>query len=95
MEKFPVPFFAYGVSKAAANYLVRKVAFENPKVVSMAFNPGWVQTEMGTSAALGVGMVEAPMTLEDSVEGVVKLIDGAGLEKTGTFTAVDGEAIPW
>ncbi|KAG4413000.1 hypothetical protein IFR04_013859 [Cadophora malorum] len=42
MEKYPVPFFAYGISKAAANYLVRKVAFENPKVVAVAFNPGWV-----------------------------------------------------
>ncbi|PVH75363.1 aflatoxin biosynthesis ketoreductase-like protein nor-1 [Cadophora sp. DSE1049] len=95
MEKFPVPFFAYGISKAAANYLVRKVAFENPKVIAMAFNPGWVQTEMGTTAALGVGMAEAPMTLEDSVDGMIKLIDKAGLEKTGTFTAVSGEAIPW
>lgn len=95
MEKFPVPFFAYGISKAAANYLVRKVAFENPKVVAMAFNPGWVQTEMGTTAALGVGLMEAPMTLEESVEGLVRLIDGASLEKTGTFTGVDGEAIPW
>lgn len=95
MESFPIPFFAYGVSKAAANYLVRKVAFENPKVVSAAFNPGWVQTEMGTTAANGVGMKEAPMTLEASVEGLVKLIDGASLEKTGTFTAVSGEPIPW
>lgn len=95
MEKFPVPFFAYGISKAAANYLVRKVAFENPKVVAMALNPGWVQTEMGTTAALGVGMTEAPMTLEESVEGLVKLIDGACFEKTGTFMSVDGEAIPW
>ncbi|KAH7410627.1 hypothetical protein BKA64DRAFT_358556 [Cadophora sp. MPI-SDFR-AT-0126] len=95
MEDFPVPFFAYGISKAAANYLVRKIAFENPKVVSMALNPGWVQTEMGTTAAVGVGMDEAPMTLEESVEGLVGLIDGASLERTGTFTAVSGEAIPW
>ncbi|KAH6714193.1 hypothetical protein BKA61DRAFT_551591 [Leptodontidium sp. MPI-SDFR-AT-0119] len=95
MESFPVPFFAYGISKSAANYLVRKIAFENPTVVSAAFNPGWVQTEMGTTAALGVGMTEAPMTLEASIEGMVKLIDGASLEKTGTFTAVSGEPIPW
>ncbi|KAK0120254.1 hypothetical protein ONS95_011660 [Cadophora gregata] len=94
-EKFPVPFFAYGVSKAAANYLVRKVAFESPGVVTMAVNPGWVRTEMGTSAAVGVGMEEAPMTVEERVEGLVRLIDGASIEQTGTFTAVTGETIPW
>jgi len=61
--------------------------------VVIAFNPEWVQTEIGTTAALGVGMMEAPMTL--SVEGLVRLIDRASLEKTGTLTGVDGEAIPW
>jgi len=95
MENFPVPFFAYGISKAAANYFVRKVAFENPKIVSAAFNPGWVQTDMGSGAAKGVGLADAPMTLEDSIKGLVKLFDEATLEKTGTFTAVSGEPIPW
>ncbi len=95
IKDFPVPFFAYGLSKAATNYLVRKIAFENPKVTAMAFNPGWVQTDMGTGAAQGVGMKEAPMTLEDSVKGMVKLFDDASIEKTGTFTQVDGETIPW
>ncbi|KAH7346236.1 hypothetical protein BKA65DRAFT_273297 [Rhexocercosporidium sp. MPI-PUGE-AT-0058] len=95
MESFQAPFFACGMSKAAVNYLVRKIAFENPKVVSAAFHPGWVQTDMGTTAALGVGLTEAPMTLEASVEGIVKLIDGASLEKTGTFTAVSGDPVPW
>ncbi|KAE8442533.1 hypothetical protein EG329_003248 [Mollisiaceae sp. DMI_Dod_QoI] len=95
MQNMPVPFFAYGASKAAANYFVRKVAFENPKLVSMAFNPGWVQTDMGSSAAKQVGLDDAPMTLEDSINGLLKLFDEASLEKTGTFTAVSGEPIPW
>jgi norsolorinic acid ketoreductase len=95
MGNLPVPFFAYGVSKAAVNYFVRKVAFENPKLISMAFNPGWVQTDMGTGAAKGVGMLDAPMTLDESVKGLVKLFDEASLNKTGTFTAVSGEPILW
>lgn len=61
----------------------------------MAFNPGWVQTDMGTGAAKQVGMADAPMTLEDSIKGLVKLFDEASLGKTGTFTAVSGEVIPW
>ncbi|CZR68729.1 probable aflatoxin biosynthesis ketoreductase nor-1 [Phialocephala subalpina] len=96
MAEIPVPFFAYGISKAAANYFVRKVSFENPKLISMAFNPGWVQTDMGTGAANQVGMADAPMTLEESIKGLVKLFDEASLEKTGTFTqAVTEESIPW
>lgn len=82
MESFPVPFFAYGVSKAAANFLVRKLHFENPTLTSMAFNPGWVQTDMGTGAAKSVGMEDAPMTLDESIGKLVKLLDGASREST-------------
>jgi norsolorinic acid ketoreductase len=95
MESFPVPFFAYGISKGAANYLVRKLHFEHPNLTSMAFNPGWVQTDMGTGAAKGVGMEEAPMTIEERVGNLIKLFDGANREKSGTFTASSGEPIPW
>lgn len=95
MEQLPVPFFAYGASKAAANYLVRKLHFENENLVSMAFNPGWVQTDMGTGAAKGVGMEDAPLTLGESVGKLVALFDGASREKSGTFTAISGEPIPW
>lgn len=41
MENVPYPFFAYGLSKSAANYLVRKAGFENPKLTTQAYNPGW------------------------------------------------------
>jgi len=95
MESLPVPFFGYGLSKAAANYLVRKLHFENPKLTSMAFNPGWVQTDMGDGAARSVGMTEAPMTIVESISKLVALFDGASREKSGTFTAVPGEPIPW
>ena len=90
-----MPFFGYGLSKAAANYLVRKLHFENPKLTSMAFSPGWVQTDMGNGAAEGVGMKEAPMSLEDSVRNLIGLFDGANREKSGTFTASSGESVPW
>jgi len=95
IAKTPIPFFAYGISKAAVNYLVRKVAFENPKLISMLFNPGWVKTDMGKTAANYVGMDDAPMEFDDSIKGLVKLFDEASLEKTGTFTNVTGETIAW
>ena len=61
----------------------------------MAFNPGWVQTDMGNGAAIGVGMEQAPLTIEESVKNLIGLFDGASREKSGTFTAASGEAIPW
>jgi norsolorinic acid ketoreductase len=34
------PALAYGVSKAAANFFVRKVHFEHEDVVALAIHPG-------------------------------------------------------
>lgn len=42
MEKRPVPMSAYGVSKAAAHYLVRKIHFENEGLIAFALDPGSV-----------------------------------------------------
>lgn len=46
MHKFPLPVTAYGSSKAALNYIVRKIHFENEQLISFVINPGWVQTDM-------------------------------------------------
>jgi norsolorinic acid ketoreductase len=35
------------------------------------------------------------MTLEDNVKGLITLFDAASLEKTGTFTGVEGDTLPW
>ena len=40
MENRPLPMGAYGVSKAAAHYLVRKIHFENEWLVAFAVDPG-------------------------------------------------------
>ena len=95
LPNYQVPFFSYGVSKAAANYLVAKLKYEVPSITAQAFNPGWLQTDMGTGAAKGVGMADAPMSIEDGVKGLVTVFDAASIEKTGTFTAFDGTNIPW
>jgi norsolorinic acid ketoreductase len=95
MENLPFPFFAYGISKAATNYLVRKLHFENPRLTSMAVHPGWVQTDMGNVTARIAGMTEAPMSMEDSIKGLIPTFDAASRETSGTFVNVTGEAIPW
>ena len=40
MEMRPFPMNAYGVSKAAAHYFVRKIHFENDGLIAFAIDPG-------------------------------------------------------
>ncbi|KAF4614301.1 hypothetical protein G7Y89_g15434 [Cudoniella acicularis] len=95
MKEYPVPFFAYGLSKAAANYFVVKMHYENEWLTTIAYNPGWVQTDMGNGAALGVGLTDAPVTLEESIKGLVEQFDSATREKSGSFILQTGENAPW
>jgi norsolorinic acid ketoreductase len=75
-QNYPLPSTAYGTSKAALNYLTRKLHFEHPNIVIYPISPGWVQTEMGTPIAKGVGMEDAPVTIADCVAGVTKSVSG-------------------
>jgi norsolorinic acid ketoreductase len=50
---------------------------------------------MGNGAAKGVGMEGALTTLDDSVKGLIALFDVVSLEKTGTFTGMAGDSLPW
>jgi len=95
MEHIPLPAISYGVSKIAANYIVRKLHFENPELVSVALHPGWVQTEMGWFAARSNGVAEVPVTVEQSVAGLLAQVDGANRETSGSFVGFDGKVVPW
>lgn len=56
----------------------------------------WVKTELGNAIATAVGMSEAELTIDQSVEGVVKQIDIATRTATsGKFINYNGETVPW
>ncbi|KAF2197575.1 NAD(P)-binding protein [Delitschia confertaspora ATCC 74209] len=74
MEYVPGPWFCYGVTKAALNFLTRKIHFENDWLTAVVLSPGWVQTDMGEFAAKAVGAEAAPVKLEDSIKGVVQVV---------------------
>jgi norsolorinic acid ketoreductase len=40
MENLPMPATAYGISKVAINYMVRKIHFENPELTAFVISPG-------------------------------------------------------
>lgn len=96
MENRPFSMSAYGVSKAAAHYLVRKIHFENEGLIAFAIDPGFLKTELGNKVARMFGMDEAPMPVKKSLEFLVATIDGATRDKTsGHFPSVEGEDWAW
>ncbi|KAG7421212.1 Norsolorinic acid ketoreductase [Fusarium oxysporum f. sp. rapae] len=46
MENLKVENTAYGSSKAALNFITRRIHFENPDLVAFSINPGWLQTDV-------------------------------------------------
>lgn len=96
MEGLPLPSTAYGMSKVAINYMVRKTHFENPELTAFVISPGWVQTEMGNMGATAAGMEKAPVTLEESINGMLTKIDNATRKGTsGTFQSFDDTQFAW
>lgn len=80
---------AYRTSKAAANMLMRNLAFDlAPRgIVTAAVCPGWVRTRMG-----GEG---APLEAAQSIAGVRRVIEGLDPGNSGRFWLYDGTTIPW
>jgi NAD(P)-dependent dehydrogenase (short-subunit alcohol dehydrogenase family) len=95
----PMPGGAYGPSKAAVNHIVKALHQQMAQsgLVSVALHPGWVQTNMGHLLAEGWNYAPGPpITIEESVKGVLKMIDEATRESTsGKFVTETGMELPW
>ena len=80
---------AYRSSKAALNAAWRSLAIDvAPQGVAAAvLHPGWVQTRMGGASA--------PLSPEQSVAGLRRVIAGLTPERSGGFYNYDGTTIPW
>ncbi|KAE8362109.1 hypothetical protein BDV27DRAFT_160071 [Aspergillus caelatus] len=91
------PLTAYGVSKLAANYMVRKFHFENKWLTAFIVDPGHVQTDMGDQGARLMGRPQAPTTVADSVAGICAWIDEATKETTSGHFVIhtDGSQLSW
>jgi len=93
---FPIGAAAYGSSKAAVNYLVKVLDSEHKPLVALAIHPGWVATEMGNTGATANGMPQAPVSVDDSVKGILSRVDGATKEKSSgrfwNFKATEGNS---
>jgi NAD(P)-dependent dehydrogenase (short-subunit alcohol dehydrogenase family) len=81
--------YGYRASKAALNMLYKSMAIDLRRegVHAVVLHPGWVATAMGGSAA--------PLTVEDSVRGMLAVIDGLKDSDSGRFFDYSGAEIPW
>jgi NAD(P)-dependent dehydrogenase (short-subunit alcohol dehydrogenase family) len=82
-------FPLYRGSKAALNAMTRAFTsgLGRPSVAVLSISPGWVRTDMGGPAA--------PLSVEESAQGVVNLIEAKmGTGQSG-FYGMRGETIPW
>ncbi|RKK90870.1 hypothetical protein BFJ71_g11227 [Fusarium oxysporum] len=96
MENLKVENTAYGSSKAALNFITRRIHFENPDLVAFSINPGWLQTDLGNHAAQSSGLSAAPVSVQDGVNGIVSVIDGATRNATsGRFLSWENKELPW
>ncbi|KAI0381521.1 NAD(P)-binding protein [Hypomontagnella monticulosa] len=98
VEKYTDPLGAYGASKAAAHFLVRKLHYEHAedRICFFAADPGFVQTDMGNEGAKHFGMDEAIVKLDDAVNFLVRQIDTATHEKSsGRFPSLNGGETEW
>ncbi|HEY4582841.1 MAG TPA: SDR family oxidoreductase [Lysobacter sp.] len=85
--RFGTPTYAIG--KAALNMVTRLLAaaLAERGIAVVSLHPGWVQTDMGGA--------QAPLAPEKSVAGLLRVIDGLDMARSGSFLDWQGETLPW
>jgi NAD(P)-dependent dehydrogenase (short-subunit alcohol dehydrogenase family) len=81
--------YGYSASKAALNMLARVLAKDvsSRGILVVTLDPGWVATDMGTSAA-----PLEPVEVADGLWSVIGGLDSAG---SGAFLDWQGRPVPW
>ncbi|KAI1122104.1 hypothetical protein F5Y10DRAFT_254869 [Nemania abortiva] len=91
-----VPSAVYGASKSMVNWYGVRINAEDEWLNTFVIDPGWVQTDMGNSAAQGWGMESAPDAIDESCDGILKVLTTGTKEKYGGKVVLyNGEVQVW
>jgi NAD(P)-dependent dehydrogenase (short-subunit alcohol dehydrogenase family) len=82
-------YYSYRASKAALNQLMVTLAheLENDDYTCVVMHPGWVRTDMGGQ--------NATLSPEESVRGMIQVIESLTTGDNGRFLDYSGEELPW
>ncbi|GKT51195.1 norsolorinic acid ketoreductase nor1 [Colletotrichum spaethianum] len=95
-KSFSADVAPYGASKAALNWFIQRMHLEEPWLTSFVCHPGVVRTDMTDGMDSNVLDSIGAITVEESVGGMMAVIDGANRENTsGSFKNYDGSSSPW
>ncbi|RDD38058.1 putative oxidoreductase [Trichoplax sp. H2] len=81
--------YPYRCSKAALNMATKSMAIEfAPRnIIAITMHPGWVRTDLGGP--------KAPLFVEESIKGMMNVIENLNLSDSGKLLGYDGSNIPW
>ncbi|KAF9024456.1 NAD(P)-binding protein [Hymenopellis radicata] len=101
--QMPAGMACYGASKAALNYIVRRIHFENEWLICFPLAPGIVDTDMSRlnrslDKTGSLAQIQDAMSIpgETAARMLVGIVEDATREKDGgEFVNIDGTKIPW
>ena len=98
LDQIPFPVAAYGASKAALNFFLKKAALESKEdgITIFPIHPGMVLSSEELGKQLDQwGARSMAISLETSVSGMLKVIDSVQIDDEVVHHAFDGSIIPW
>ena len=81
--------YIYRSSKTGLNQVVKSLSVDlKPQGITVvSLHPGWVKTDMGGP--------NAPVSIDESIKGMMQVIEKADIRDTGRFLNYDGKELPW
>ena len=81
--------YIYRSSKTGLNQVVKSLSVDlKPQGITVvSLHPGWVKTDMGGP--------NAPVSIDESIKGMMQVIYATDIRDTGRFLNYDGKELPW